>query len=111
VLKFIAQLVSIIVLSVGVLWLIPIGIYATIGALVGIVLLVLLLTRGRWASDDEISENDLEGHELHLYALEFFWRFVLALMLGAIWPSLPVIIGGGRARDRSKADQVLYERR
>lgn len=80
--------------SLALLWL---GMtYVFIGLAVTTLALSLLLSRWR---DVTITQTDYES--LSEEAREFFFRLILAMMLGAIWPSLPVIIFGPSKRGTS----------
>lgn len=62
-----------------------------IGGALAVAIVSIILLMMNWRTDDE--------HELSTFAIEFVYRFLLGLVVGAIWPCLPVIFAA-----RPKAD-------
>lgn len=94
---------AIIVLAVSGLCIAFLGaIYFVIGALIAITVFAILVGHGRWASEDPdlIRRDSLDDR--HGLPLEFFYRLMLGALLGVMWPSLPIILWRGSARDRAK---------
>lgn len=100
--KLFLQIVTVLGLSVGTFWFLGVHFYVPVGLLITISIFAILMTRP-WLSD-AAEEQD----QLHLQSLEFFYRLLLALVIGALWPSLPVILISGRARERAEADRDLF---
>lgn len=99
-LKFIAQLVFIVAASVSSWLLFGHAMYITIGSVIAVIVLVIFMTRSQWG--DARIAPDPDEIELPAVALEFFYRFMLSLLLGVFWPSLPFIFAYGKARDAAK---------
>lgn len=96
VIKFAAQLFFVVAVSVGGYFAFGHSTYMVIGAVIAITVLALFM----WRLDERVAPLPAEAEPvLSAIALEFFYRLMLALLLGVVWPSLPFIVGYGRAKD------------
>lgn len=103
ILKFAAQLFFVVAVSIGSFALLGGKPYLLIGGAIALITLALLLGRGNWAVEDadRVVLEDAEPFAFGMFMLDAFYRFVLSVLLGAFWPSLPFIVWRGGARDRA----------
>lgn len=88
---FISRCILIASLSITGLWLLQ-EIYLIVGLLVAITAFSILIARG-WRVEPIPRSDDFEASELARVALDFLFRCVLAIAVGAFWPGLPIILG------------------
>jgi hypothetical protein len=102
-LRFLLRAVLVLGLSAGGAWLLW-PFYLGMSALVAICCFAILLTRA-WKTHEQLmipQRETFDENEMAKMALDFFYRFVLALAIGAIWPGLPVMLWrGGAEREAS----------
>lgn len=92
-LRFLLRVALIAGLTAGGIWLLW-PFYLGMSVLVAVCCFAILLTRA-WRVHDQLSipqRESLDEDEVAKVALDFFYRFVLSLGLGAIWPGLPVML-------------------
>lgn len=99
ILRLIAQLLFVVAVSAATLVIVGLSIYSTIGLGIGLIALCLLIIRGPWNVERSSFEEDTDETTFGVFAFEFVYRLIFAAVLGVIWPTLPVIIGAGRARE------------
>jgi len=94
--KLVVQLCFVVGLSyVFVSYVMPLTMYMAVGA--GVALCACIIFNVRY--------QEQRIRELPAVALDFLWSFIYALVLGALWPSLPLIIGIG-ATKRAAAERA-----
>lgn len=68
------------------------GAYLMIG--VGVTAIVFFTLMLRWEEHaPSRSDDPVDMPPMSLFAIEFVYRLLLAATIGAIWPSIPVIVG------------------
>ncbi len=109
IIKFTAQLFFIVAASIAGYLVMGNVIYMAVAAVIGLGVLALLLSRLPFDPLLEDSARvvivDAEGRTPGQFAFELFYRLVLAVLIGAFWPSVPFIVGYGASRDRAPDDQ------
>ena len=94
VIKAVAQVVLVLAVSTLVAWW-RIDIYLVVGVLAMMVTFALFTVR-------EHSARARYG--MAIDAIDLIYRVLVSVILGAIWPTLPLIIWAGHARDAAKAN-------
>lgn len=73
--------------------------YVLVGLIITAIALALLISR--WKDVAALPASSDEDPQLSLVAVEFLFRLLLAMMLGAVWPSLPLIVLSGSSKSNS----------